>query len=139
MSPIRLDEFAGMRRDLEVGLLLAPTHASAVAAAKSLAAILDAEPAVPVRLAGLAADGSRVLMTLAVTLGEVSEITTAAEPAREAVRVLDHLIDSMSAYDPAFVRLPDPASAEAQLASDVTRHADYAIVLRVVERLAALR
>jgi len=36
------------------------------------------------------------------------------------------------------VRLPEPASAEAQLADHVTRQADGAIVLRVVERLAAL-
>ena len=73
----RIDDYAGLRRELEIGLTLAPTRASAVAAAKSVAAYLDADPRVTVRLAGLGSDDSRILITLAVTLGTVDEIKVA--------------------------------------------------------------
>lgn len=136
MSPVHLNEFAGMRRELEVGLLLAPTQGTAVAAAKALAAFLDDEPTVPVRLAGLAADGTRVRLTVAVTLGSVDDIKIAAQPSRDALRLLQRIVDDLAAYDPAFVRLPDPASTEAVLADHISRHPDAAIIVQAVERLA---
>ncbi len=138
MSPVHLNEFAGMRRELEVGLLLAPTQASAVSAAKALAAFLDAEPTVPVRLAGLATDAGRVRLTVAVTLGSVDDIKVAAEPSRDALRLLQRIVDALAAYDPAFVRLPDPAGVEAGLADHVSRHSDRGILVRAVERLASV-
>lgn len=135
MSPVHLSEFAGMRRELEVGLLLAPTHVAAVPAAKALAAFLDSEPTVPVRLAGLATDGGRVRLTVAVTLGSVEDIKAASDPARCALRLLQRIVDDLSAYDPAFVRLPDPASVEAELAAHISRHPDRTVLVQAVERL----
>ena len=104
----RIDDYAGLRRELEIGLTLAPTRASAVAAAKSIAAYLDDDPRVTVRLAGLGASDSRILITLAVTLGTVDEIKVADARSRTAVLFLQRIVDDLSAYDPAFVTLPAP-------------------------------
>jgi hypothetical protein len=131
------DAFAGLRRELEIGLRLAPTRASAPAAAKALAAYLDAEPSVPVRLAGLAVDDSRVLITVAVVLGEIDDIKVAGGHSRAAVRLLQRLIDELVAYDPAFATLPAPTSAEARLAAHAVAHPELS-VLSVVGRLARL-
>ncbi len=119
MNIDRIDEYAGLRRELEIGVRLAPTRASAAPAAKALAAFLDEQPGVPVRLAAIATDESRVLITVAVTLGTVDDIKTAAPDARAAVRLLQRIVDDLAGYDPAFVTLPSPAAAEARLAAHV--------------------
>jgi hypothetical protein len=135
----RFDDFAGMRRELEIGLCVAPTRARAVPAAKALAAYLDADPGTPVRLAGLACDDSRVLITIAVCLGSVDEIKTADPASRTAVLLIQRIVDELSAYDPAFVTLPAATSAEARLAAHVVaRHeAGQDAVLAAVGHLAA--
>jgi len=121
------DTYAGLRRDLEIGLRLAPTRATAAVAAKSLAAFLDAEPTVPVRLAGLSVDDSRVLITIAVTLGEISDIKVAGGHSRAAVLLLQRVVDGLAAYDPAFATVPAPTSAEARLAAHVLTRPEHTV------------
>jgi hypothetical protein len=121
------DSYAGLRRELEIGLRLAPTRASAAVAAKSLAALLDADPTVPVRLAGLAVDDSRVLITVAVTLGEISDIKVAGGTSRAAVLLLQRIVDDLAVYDPAFAALPAPSSPEARLAAHVVARPEHTV------------
>ena len=102
----QISEYAGLRRQFEVGLRLAPTEAQAAVAAKSLASILDAFPHVPVRLVEIARETSRVHITVAVCLGTIDDVKTAAPAARVAVTLLQRIIDALAAYDPAFVQLP---------------------------------
>jgi hypothetical protein len=115
----RVDEYAGLFRELEIGLRLAPTRAGVVPAAKALASFLDEDAGVPVRLAGLSCDPSRVLITIAVRLGGIDEIKAADPSARAAVLLIQRIVDGLAAYDPAFVTLPDRFSAEARLAAQV--------------------
>jgi hypothetical protein len=103
---VQMNEFDGMRRELEIGLRIAPTRASAPAAAKAIACYLDAEPVVPVRLVELAQEGSRIHITLAVTLGAIDAIKVADPSARAAVGLIQRIVDDLAAYDPAFVTLP---------------------------------
>jgi hypothetical protein len=133
----RIDEFAGLRRELEIGLTLAPTHASAVAASKSVAAYLDADPRVTVRLAGLGSDDSRILITLAITLGTVDEIKVADARSRTAVLFVQRIVDELAAYDPAFSTLPAPASFEARAAALAVAQG-AASMPSTVERLVAI-
>ena len=132
-----IGEYAGLRRELEIGLTLAPTRASAVVAAKSIAAYLDHDPRVGVRLAGIGASESRILITLAVTIGTVDEIKVADARARTAVLFLQRLVDELSAYDPAFVTLPAASSFEARAAAYATA-SGAPTVADTVERLVAI-
>ena len=129
--------YAGLRRELEIGLLLAPTRATAAPAAKALAALLNDGSGVPVRLAGLAVDDSRVRITIAVSLGVIDEVKTSAPGSREGVLLLQRIIDDLAGYDPAFTTLPEPASAEARLADQVARRGAEATVLTAVRQLAS--
>ena len=106
MTQDHIDEYAGLRRQFEVGLRFAPTRMCAAAAAKSVASVLDAHPQVPARLVDLSHDGSRVLFTVSVCLGTIDAVKTAAPSSRRAIALLQELIDSFAAYDPAFVQLP---------------------------------
>jgi hypothetical protein len=133
----RIDEYAGLRRELEIGLTLAPTRASAVAAAKSIAAYLDEDPRVTVRLAGLGASDSRILITLAVTLGTVDEIKVADPRSRTAVIFLQRIVDELAAYDPSFATLPAPSSFEAR-AAVLAMASGPDSVASTVERLVAI-
>jgi hypothetical protein len=130
--------YAGMRRELEIGVLLAPTRAAVAPAAKALAALLDDGSNVPVRLAGLAVDDSRVRITIAVSLGVIDEIKTAGPASREAVLLVQRIIDDLAGYDPAFVTLPDPSSAEARLAAVAARRGTEATVRSAVRSLASI-
>lgn len=134
---MHIDEYAGLRRELEVGLTFAPTRASALPAAKSIAAYLDQDPRVAVRLAGLGADDSRILITLAVTLGTIDEIKTAEPRSRAAVTFLQRLVDELAAYDPSFAALPAPESFEARAAARAMS-AGVASVPATVARLVAV-
>lgn len=109
-------EFAGLQREFEIGLALSPTASGLPAAAKSLAALLDEAGSVPVRLAGVDASGSRAQVIIAVTLGSVDEIKVAGQPAREAVLLLQRIIDEFAPFDPSFILLPEPDSAAARAA-----------------------
>lgn len=133
----RIDDYAGLRREVELGLTLAPTRASAVAAAKSIAAYLDADPRVTVRLAGIGSDDSRILITLAVTLGTVDEIKVADARSRAAVLLVQRIVDELASYDPAFSTLPAPASFEARAAA-LAVASGAASVSSTVERLVAI-
>ena len=106
MMQDRIDEYAGLRRQFEIGLRFAPTRACAAVAAKSVASVIDEHPLVPVRLVELTSDGSRVLFTLSVCLGTIDAVKTAAPSARQAIALLQVLVDAFGAYDPAFVQLP---------------------------------
>jgi hypothetical protein len=117
----RIDEYAGLRRTVEIGIRLAPTVASAVPAAKAIASYLDADPSVPVRLAGLSRDGSRVHLTLAISLGTIDDVKVAAPQSRAAVVMIGAIVERLCSYDPALVTLPHPSSPEARLASAVVR------------------
>ena len=107
---------AGLRRTFEVGVCLNPHGQAAAVAAKALAAFLDQHLSTPVRLAGLGVHGSRVTITLAVSLGTVDDLKVRAQNSREALAAIQDLIDHLSAYDPAITTLPDPSTAEAELA-----------------------
>ncbi len=113
----RMNEYAGLRREFEVALRIAPTRASAAPAAKSIAAYLDSAPDVRVRIAGLSLDESRLHITLAITLGTIDDIKVAAPEPRSAVQLLQGIVEDLRCYDPALVTLPDPSSSEARLAA----------------------
>lgn len=134
----RLPEFVGLRREVEIGLVVAPTHVSAAAAAKSLAALLDDEPDVPVRLAGVGVSSTRVHLTLAITLGTVDEVKVAGDQARQVVLGLQRIVDQFAAYDPAFSQLPDRESAEARLAEHLIRNPLASSLPTVVQQLVTL-
>ena len=131
----RVHAFAGLRRDVEIGLAIAPTGDHAIAAASSLASFLDDEPAVPVRLAGLSTRGSRVIITLAVTLGSIDEVKVSGPQARAAVLLLQRLVDQFSAYDPAFALPPEADSVEARLAAHVALPTSPVTLAETVQRL----
>ena len=122
---------------MDIQHTLAPTRTSAVAAAKSIAAYLDDDPRVAVRLAGLGASDSRILITLAVTLGTVDEIKVADPRSRTAVVFLQRLVDELAAYDPSFTTLPAPSSFEARAAA-LAMAPGAASVASTVERLVAI-
>ena len=131
-----LHEFAGLRREIELGLAVAPTRSAAAAAAKSLAAFIDSRPGVPIRIAGLHADASRVRISLGITLGTVDSIKVADAPSRAAVLLIQEIVDGFAAYDPAFVQLPDPASTEARFADHIAAEG-LELLVRAVDRLSA--
>jgi hypothetical protein len=114
------DDFTGLRRQVEVGLALAPVRTAAPAAAKALAAFLDAEVDVPVRLAAVGTSGSRMIITIAVTLGDVDDVKVAGPQSRAALALVQRIVDDLAAYDPALALVPDPASAESRLAARLT-------------------
>jgi hypothetical protein len=120
MDTGRIDNYDGLRRELEIGLRIAPSRATAGAVAGIIANYLDADTHVAVRLAGLANDSSRVLITLAVCLGTVDEIKTSDATSKSALALIQRIVDHLSACDPAFVSLPDKSSAESRLAAHVT-------------------
>ncbi len=95
------------------------------------------DPRVAVRLAGLGASDSRILITLAVTLGTVDEIKVADARSRVAVTFLQRIVDELSAYDPAFVTLPTPSSFEARAAAIATASGAHSVA-STVERLVAI-
>ncbi len=101
-----IDEDAGLRRQFEVTIRFAPMRASAAVAAKSIASVLDSHPQVPVRLFDVTTEGSRVHVTLSVCLGTVDDVKAATPSSRRALTLLQDLIDSFAAYDPAFVYVP---------------------------------
>ena len=120
MSPQHVSEFAGLRRTFEVGLRLAPTPAAAPSAAKSLASLIDEFPRVPVRLVEVTGEGTRVHITVAVTLGTIDDIKVSAEGPREALRLLSRIVAGLGTYDPALVPLPvQPEAARAALRTPV--------------------
>jgi hypothetical protein len=121
MNVPRIDQYAGLHRSVEIGLRLAPTLASAAAVAKAAASYIDRDEAVPVRLAGLSQEGSRMHITLAIGLGSIDDVKVAAPNSRAAVLLLETLVTELSAYDPALVALPDAASPEAHRAAAITR------------------
>ena len=116
----------GIERHVDIGLRLAPQREHAAAAAKGMAALLDAEPGVPVRLAGLGSDGSRVHLTFAISLGSLDDIKAASPTARAAVLLLQRIVETFAAYDPCLVELPDPQSPEAKRAADAAWQAPMA-------------
>ncbi len=134
-SPQRLAD-AGLRKTFEVGIALAPCGQAATVAAKALAAFLDDHPSTPVRLAGLAVHGSRVTITVAVSLGTVDDLKAGAINSREALAAIQDLIDHLGAYDPAITALPDPSTAEAELAHVVRTSREHTLD-SVVGQLAA--
>ena len=127
---------AGLRKTFEVGIALAPCGQAATVAAKALAAFLDEHPSTPVRLAGLAVHGSRVTITVAVSLGTVDDLKAGAMNSRQALAAIQDLIDHLSAYDPAITALPDPSTAEAELAHVVRTSREHTLD-SVVGQLAA--
>lgn len=128
----------GLQRHVDIGVRLAPTEATAAVAAKSLAAILDEVPTVPVRLAGIGTEGSRVHLTLAVTLGTLDDVKAATEQARAAVVLLQRIVEDLAAYDPCLVELPDPESPEARLAAGTQLRPAVPVRRRAGEGLLAL-
>lgn len=109
-------QFAGMDKEVELAVRFAPSFQAAGRAAASLAHMIALNPGIPVRLAGIEVSRSRVHLTIAVTLGFLDEIKVAGPLACSSVAFMRALVKSMSAFDPAFVQVPDPASREAMQA-----------------------
>jgi hypothetical protein len=101
-----MSEYAGLRRQFDVGLRFAPKRGRAAVAAKSVAAVLEAHKQVASRLVEITTDGSRVHFTLAICLGTVDDVKAAAPSSRRALALLQQLIDGFASCDPAFVQLP---------------------------------
>lgn len=113
--PTQFDsEFAGIDKEVELGLRLAPSHQAANRAACSLAHLISLHPSVPVRLAGVGLVRTRVHLTIAVSLGALDQVKTGGPRACASVAFLRALVDSMAAFDPCLVAIPDPSSIEAQ-------------------------
>ena len=104
----------GLAELLEVAVRIAPMQVHAAAVAKSLATLIAAHPAVPVRLAAISRTDSRVILTLAVGLGSPDEIRTADACACDAVALLYGIIAGLASADPALVEMPAPDSAPAR-------------------------
>lgn len=124
-----------IQRSLEVGLRFAPSLSGALPAAKALAAHLDSLEGVSARLAAVGREGSRIHLTLAVTLGTIDDIKVGGDHSRRAVRALHSLIEALPSCEPALVALPDPASPEARLADQVQRTATLPLVVRELAHL----
>jgi hypothetical protein len=107
----------GLDQLVVLGLRIAPTLSRCAGAAAEIARVMDAGPSTPVRIAGVGQDGSRVVVTLAITLGTVSDIKAATPAARDAVTFIAGLVAELRDFDPAFIALPDHASADARIAS----------------------
>lgn len=101
-----MSEYAGLRRQFDIGLRFAPTRARAAVAAKSVAAVLDAHRLVPSRLVDVSSDGSRFRFTLAICLGTIEDVKASSPSSRNALALLQALVDGFASYDPAFVQLP---------------------------------
>ena len=118
--PPALDlEFAGIDKEIEIALRVAPSFQAAGRAAASLAHMIALHPGVAVRLAGVEVSRSRVHLTIAVSLGSLDEVKVAAPAPCSSVAFMRALVNSMSAFDPAFVQVPDPRSREAIQASEI--------------------
>ena len=112
---------SGLLPLVEVGLRLAPTAAASGAAAAEIARCLEQAPSAAVRIAAVGREGSRVLVTLAVTLGTVDEVKSAAAPARAALELLSSIVERLAAFDPAFTGLPHASSTDARIAAEIER------------------
>ena len=82
---------------------------------------MAAAVAAAVRIAAVGREGSRVIVTLAVTLGTVDEVKSSAAPARAAVELLAQLVERLHAFDPAFTALPHRSSIDARIAAEIHR------------------
>ena len=114
-----MDGTAGLQRVVEIGLRVAPTAACASSAASVIVQELESSLEAPVRIVSVGAEGNRIVVTLAITMGSTTEITTGAPEARRAVGMVARLIETLSAYDPSFTTLPNPDSVEALIGSKV--------------------
>jgi len=107
------EDTAGLQRVVDIGLRVAPAAASAQDAAAVIAQTIAASAEAPVRIVGVGSEGSRVVVTLAITVGTTADIAAGAPAARSAVRMLARLIEGLGAYDPAFTALPEHGSVDA--------------------------
>ena len=106
---------------VEVGLRLAPTAAAAQTAATEISRCLEQAPSAAVRIAAVGREGSRVIVTLAITLGTADEVKSSAAPARAALELLAQLVERLHAFDPAFTSLPHRSSIDARIAAEIHR------------------
>ncbi len=114
-----VESTTGLERVVEVGLRVAPTVASVATAAVDIAQVIGSTPEAPVRIVGIGVEGNRVVVTLAITIGTTSDITSGAATARMAVGLVARLVECLAHYDPAFTALPDPDSVDALIGSRV--------------------
>jgi GTP cyclohydrolase FolE2 len=114
-----VDGTVGLQRVVEIGLRVAPTAACASSAASVIVQELESSLEAPVRIVSVGAEGNRIVVTLAITMGSTADVTTGAPAARRAVNMVARLIESLSDYDPSFTTLPNPDSVEALIGSKV--------------------
>lgn len=134
----REGQLAGLERHVDVGIRLTPSSSQAPLVARALARILDDYPMVPVRIAGLGGYDGRVHLTVAITLGTLEQVKTAAEPACAAVRLVQSIVDRLTAYDPCFVELPDARTTDAARAASIPARRPPAPPTRTVGALALI-
>jgi hypothetical protein len=123
MNAIDVITGSGLLPLVEVGLRIAPTAAAAEAAATEISRCLEQAPSAAVRIAAVGREGSRVIVTLAVTLGTADEVKACAAPARTALELLAQLVERLEAFDPAFTSLPHGSSVDARIAAEIERPA----------------
>ena len=118
-SPTAQSSLHGMLPIVEVGLRLAPTGSCSPAAAGEIARCLGASNATTVRIAGVGTEGSRVIVTLGISLGTVDEVRAGDQRARDAVEFIALVVAQLAQFEPAFTALPHRESPDARIADEV--------------------
>jgi hypothetical protein len=106
MTETHVDQFAGLFREFELGVRLAPTRTQAPVAARRLARLIETRPDVTVRLCTVEAAGTRVHLILAVCLGTLDDVKTGAPRACSAVAFVTEVVRDFARHDAALVALP---------------------------------
>jgi hypothetical protein len=109
MTIQHIDEYAGLCRELEIGVRIAPTLTSAPAVAHRLAEVLLSRSDVSVRLCSVESVGTRIHLVIAVCLGTIDQIKTADPRACAGLGFVDDVVRAFAGQDAALVSLPDSA------------------------------
>lgn len=100
---------SGIRSDVVVALSLHPTPATLRGTTRRLAHILEQHPGLPAELAAVESAGSRIALTVTVSLGSTDDVKAGVGRSREATRLLARLARELAHADPVLVPVPDPA------------------------------
>lgn len=93
----------------EIGLRIAPPRERAHATAVALRRMLADWPRVPVRVAGIAEEAGRTVITLAVDLGEPDDVRDGRDAATQAHALIAAIVRAFERDDPALVPVADAA------------------------------
>lgn len=105
-------EFAGLSAHLDIGMKLTSSLNSVASVAKTLTALFDNAPQVPVQLVGVSQDSQTVSLTFAITLGSLEEIRSSSPRALCAMNLMSDIVAVLSSCEPVLTALPVQGSAE---------------------------